>query len=198
MTPPFDRRVHRIPPYIVQYTNTGPTYDGHTPYRVADRTVNSVAAMRLVKAHTSIPTATLFYSDQDIIIQQDVPGVQLHDLYYKMSPEALQNIMQQVRAMIVELARIPVPSPPAIQTASGDRNLTHDSVDATGPSTYQPLYSMLTDADPTKLIFAHLDLHPSNIIVSRDGSKVAALIDWECAAWVPAKVRCPLLYGVQV
>lgn len=48
----------------------------------------------------------------------------------------------------------------------------------------EPYRAYLPDNVP--IVFTHGDLHQSNIIVSPSSARVAALIDWEQSAWLPA------------
>ncbi|KAK3292822.1 kinase-like domain-containing protein [Chaetomium fimeti] len=39
--------------------------------------------------------------------------------------------------------------------------------------------------DEAAAVFTHADLHPSNIIIANDSSKIVALIDWRQSGWYP-------------
>jgi aminoglycoside phosphotransferase (APT) family kinase protein len=41
-------------------------------------------------------------------------------------------------------------------------------------------------SDDSEIVFTQGDLHPSNIILSSNPWRVAAVIDWEQAGWLPA------------
>lgn len=177
LNPPFDRHVHQVDEFIILVNNTQSGYDGYIPDTcVSDKNANALAAMRLVSHFIPVADVLFVFPKLDILIQRRVRGVTLDKVMKDMTEEQRAASILLVADLVCKLSQHTNGTSP--QTVSGTRPIFHDLAEE---------HLNLTPANLRNqpCVLSHLDLSPSNIIMTDDCSKVAALIDWEFAAYVP-------------
>lgn len=175
----FDRHIHLVDDFVVMWNNAEAPAGSEVAGELCARNINAVEAMRLVAARTNVPVAEVMYfsSEEGIIIQRRIPGVLLFDVIRDMSAEQLAIALFQVAQLVCQLAKEQITTCPL--TAAGGHRIFQ-------PTAEEHLAQLSPDELARQVfILSHLDLHPSNIIITEDWSQVAGLIDWERAAYVP-------------
>ncbi|KAH9930573.1 kinase-like domain-containing protein [Fomitopsis serialis] len=170
-----------------------------------------VETMRMVAAHTNIPVPRIWthfvWRGARYIIMDRARGVPLSNLWYDATPQYKEEVCAQLANYFRELRSLPTPYGPRVCSLLGgpvrDFRLRFDH---TGPFEneddfnhrgarfgwdieYLPAEGMpqlVAEAHSMKhpIAFTHGDLDPRNVMV--DGSRITAIIDWECAGWFPA------------
>lgn len=162
---------------------------------------NEALALRVVKAHTTIPVPEVVSSDWDRITMEYVEGQTLQQAWPVLTPNQRSDIMAQLSGYIVQMRSlggihlgrldgqgVVVPS---IMTRSGGPfgTLTEFHDWLVRPPTRSQAQSMYWHQITTQLgaeypiVFTHGDIAARNIMV-RDG-RIVALLDWEFAGWYP-------------
>ncbi|KAI3334177.1 kinase-like domain-containing protein [Ustulina deusta] len=172
--------------------------------------------MLFVKQHTTIPVPQVyaiytFGEGKTMLITEFIRGSTLEKCMIRMSPEHLDPIMEQLRAQIDELRRIPAPDyygsigrrpflDPYTARRYGPFDTITDFISAFFDTLFPPkgtqrfddikkffsasLESIATAQGHIHPVFSHGDLHELNIIVQRDGTP--RIIDYETSGFYPA------------
>lgn len=175
-------------------------------------TVAEALATQFVQENTSIPVPTildiLIDSNTEVfLLMTSVAGRPLGDVGHLKKASKLQRAMfaETMRGWLEQLRALPPPPGSVISGILGTPLFSYrlDFDDRLGPFESQDVFhaqyfcTLPPEADPDlsslasrirekryRLCFTHGDLNPSNIFVD-DSFKPTALIDWECAAWMP-------------
>ncbi|KAJ5114816.1 hypothetical protein NUU61_000575 [Penicillium alfredii] len=177
---------------------------------------NEAEALQLVERHTSIP-APLWVDDyQDknrVLIMTAMPGDPLDLVFHRLSyaereqlSRDLRNVVSQIRCLSNRTSfpfgnshggplidhRFPSGmSGPFHRISDFNSFLVHCAVQRETKAKIAAVHSR-----SYRSVFAHADLHPSNILIER--GRLSAIVDWECAGfyleyWEFTK----MMYGTQ-
>jgi Phosphotransferase enzyme family len=207
--PTLRRHIHRVGDHVIKiplklgetdlYNNT------HDPRLTAVLDENAIAATRLVERYTSIPVPKIVHEGEVFTVWEYIDGIPMDMAWKKLSGKQIESIKLQLRGFIAQLWTIQHPSPSkfAVGTLCSTHELLNDPFlpntkrdfySHNGPfksieeykSNVELLYGRVprfsTDA---KLLFDHMDWHPSNVILHHNLDTVAAVIDWERAGFIP-------------
>jgi len=175
LCPPFDRMVHRIGDYVVTLVNHEKRYDNSKTdiQTVRLRNKQIIKSIELIKKYTNIPVPSIVYhsNSNDIIIYEYIEGESLFEISSRMNNKEKERVINKTKEYIAQLSKIPYKEGFDIRHPSVERNIKTDE----------------------KLFFQHGDLHPSNIIISREtqdnnhGAFKLSIIDWEFAGYYTLK-----------
>ncbi|KAH9832964.1 kinase-like domain-containing protein [Rhodofomes roseus] len=170
-----------------------------------------VETMRMVAACTRMPVPRIWthfvWCGARYIIMDRARGVELSSVWYDATPLYREAVCAQLADYFRHARSLRTPYGPRVCSISGgpvrDFRLRFER---TGPFDneddfnhrgarfgcdieYLPdecMPKVVTDAHSMKhpIVFTHGDLSPRNIMV--DGSRITAILDWECAGWFPA------------
>jgi len=167
---------------------------------------SEIAAMRLVRAHTSIPvprawTRFNWFGDEYILMSR-MPGVDLHSVWDRLSDDDRDRVVDQLAPFTAQLRAIPSTHGPSNICAANGGPVHDHRLPAKhrGPFPdeaafnyvlryFEPLENLpaavIAAQERTHpVVFTHGDIMPRNILV--DGTRVTALLDWDAAGWFPA------------
>lgn len=167
------------------------------------------ATLRFVKAHTTIPVPTVLaqfsWRSLNYLFMTRAGGVPLEWTWHSLSDLQRQKVVAQLADYVAQLRRLPSPDDERIHSVAGGpvRDSRAYEGPECGPFRDEQHFNLqlrngltvedLSHCCPTlasvhnkrhPIVFTHGDLAPRNIMVA--GTKVTALIDWECAGWYPA------------
>lgn len=167
--------------------------------------------MRMVAACTNMPVPRIWghflWRDARYIVMSRSPGAALSTVWRESTPQFKEEITAQLAGYFRELRALDTPYGARICSIHGgpvrDFRLRYDHTgpfedeDAFNhrgarfgwdidmlPAEGMPEVVATAHAIMHPIVFTHGDLCRRNIMV--DGSKVTAVIDWECAGWFPA------------
>ncbi|RDB23520.1 hypothetical protein Hypma_009008 [Hypsizygus marmoreus] len=169
--------------------------------------------MRFVSLHTSIPVPKVqrAWCNDGItyIIMDFVQGEELEAVWRKMSEPVKRRVLDQLGDYVHQLRSIPPPADVDGRVVAVNNGALYDSV-RVGLNPYGPFdshdafHQYLRAGHPLEdferedafrelfqthnrkysTVFTHGDFAPRNILVKEDGT-VTAIVDWECAGWLP-------------
>jgi hypothetical protein len=203
LQPTHRRRVYGTDKHVIRITlkpderdHFGGTHD-YSRTLLADE--NLVKTTDLIRRHTAIPVPKVIHHIEGTTVLEMVPGVDLADAWDRISTRQLDGIKHELRGYIKQLWSIP--NPFRDQFAVGSLCTTHEilfTVDPTypqrGPFRTTPEYRThipgLFNRTPrfspnNQPVLDHSDWSQSNIIIHPNLDKIAAIIDWEYAAFIP-------------
>ncbi|VDB87252.1 unnamed protein product [Peniophora sp. CBMAI 1063] len=170
---------------------------------------SEIAAMRFVRAHTTIPVPRPWrswcwpWSDNYYIIMTRAPGCVLDDVWGSLEDNARDHIVKQLAPFLAQLRRLPTPYGSAICAVDGgsiyDHRLPSDHFGLFSDEQsfnaalrcFQPLEGLPPDvavshAIAHPIVMTHGDLAPHNMLFDRESLEITAVLDWECAGWLPS------------
>lgn len=203
LQPSHRRHVRATDKYVFRITlKAGETdYFGnkHDPAFTRLLDENFMLATKLVQEYTTVPVPRVAHYDPQMTVLELVEGEDLDVAWSRVSARQLTGIKLELREYIKQLWTIP--NLAADNFAVGTLCNTHEilfSNDRTYP--YQGPFKTTeeyrhhvpglfrrtphfeTDASP---VFDHMDWFQSNIILHPNMDKIAAIIDWEYAGFIP-------------
>ncbi|KAF8908234.1 kinase-like domain-containing protein [Mucidula mucida] len=179
----------------------------------SDRCLDAdIATTRLVSAHTSIPVPRVLFQFRGwtnrYMIMERMPGVSLDTVFPHLPAIEQARLVGQLHDYMKELRAIPRPdNASSIASVTGGPIFCyrlHHRCDLSGPfrdeahMNLQLRHGKPVDAYPEPVPTAHALAHPlvlthndfasHNIMAmeTADGWRITAIIDWECAAWMPS------------
>lgn len=178
-----------------------------------DENLSEAHAIQFVASHTSIPVPKVYYAfthrGASFIVMSHIKGQMAGYQWPARTEESKARILEQLRAMIMELRSVPLPE--GTRVASIDDGPFYDcrlpSRLYWGPyATVREFHEALVDnidwdsdcsqvpelaellafyrQAEDKLVLTHGDLSSFNILVR--GDRVVGIVDWETAGWFPA------------
>src|SRR5579871_2577824 len=160
---------------------------------------NLCRATELVQQYTTIPVPKIVQYSVDMTVLEFCQGNDLESVYDQITPRKLAGIKLELKEYIRQLWT--VPNPYSDQFAVGTLCDTHEilfTVDKTYPyrgpfrtteeyRTHVPALFGRTAQFPvdTRPVFDHMDWYQSNIVLHPNLDKIAAIIDWEYAGFIP-------------
>jgi Phosphotransferase enzyme family len=207
--PSLRRHIHRVGDHVVKiplkpgetdlYNNT------HDPLLTGLLDENAIEATRLVQQHTAIPIPKLVHEGEGFTVWEYIDGIAMDTAWKKLSEKQIDSIKIQLRGFIAQLWTIhhPFASKFAVGTLCSTHELLNDPFLPNakrdfyvhnGPfktiEEYRGNVKLLYGRVPrfsteARLLFDHMDWHPSNIILSHNLDSVAGIIDWEKAGFIP-------------
>jgi serine/threonine protein kinase len=166
-------------------------------------------AMRLISACTTIPIPfvvdVIEVPTGAFIVMTRVAGEPLKDALLTMSPQAHSLLASDLKECFNQLRSIPIPPiGPSICGVGGEPFLCYRvGSDPIGPFTterdlYHHLYERVylqertrlekfahrVHTRPHRICLSHNDITPFNILIDKN-RRLSAIVDWECAAWLP-------------
>jgi len=160
---------------------------------------NLVLATNLVKSHTTVPVPAVVHVEEGLTVLEMKEGIDLEQAWDSLSSRQLDAIKLELRSYIEQLRTIP--NPHAAEFAVGTLCLTHELLFVTDPTyphkgpfktieEYRHHAPGLLNHTPkfskhAKPVFDHMDWYQSNIILTPNLDRIAAIIDWENAGFVP-------------
>lgn len=165
-------------------------------------------AVMYIRNNTTIPVPMIFDAfnkdGKNYIVMEYMQGVLLKDVWWKISKEEKSVIISELRDIICQMRRLPVPEGVLIGSVTGGPAVDRRQFgSASGgpfrseyefnewqlaqlhpeiPESRRDMYVDIHTADH-RIFFTHGDLAPHNIIVK--GGHVNAIIDWEFSGWYP-------------
>ncbi|KAF7298399.1 Kinase-like protein [Mycena kentingensis (nom. inval.)] len=143
------------------------------------------------------------------MVMDYVPGTELEKIWNALGHEDRLSIVRQLRGFIDQLRALQPPDPRTVQAVGGgpckdtaisppdfgpfpsvaafhsflghDYVIKHEFPAGKFPDSRAAF--MACTARPYRIMFAHCDIAPRNIIV--DGKQIVAIVDWEKAGWYP-------------
>ncbi|KAK0439205.1 kinase-like domain-containing protein [Armillaria borealis] len=168
-----------------------------------------VASMRFIAENTSVPVPKVWlhfrWKQLDYIVMQRMPGQCLDSIWPSLPDESKEIIVEQLAKYVHEVRSIPSPAGTQICSVLGGpiRNYRMYDDGNTGPFRDEEHLNLqlrcrhpvgesvpivaVAHAKPHPLVFTHGDLMAHNVMVQ--GTRVTAIIDWECAGWFPAHIE---------
>lgn len=158
-----------------------------------------IAALKYLRKHTSIPVPRPYFSwpvgNRVWIFMDRIDGVRLEEVLIQSTEAERTSYVRQISVMLTELRSLKSPYGAKICSASGSHFMIRSLMvpRPIGPFPTEDAFIKATMRLPENIdfpdithpvVFTHGDLAPHNIMVN-DG-KVAAIIDWETAGWLPA------------
>lgn len=173
--------------------------------KVARAPEAEVAAMRYIRAHTTVPVPRPWlmftWGGLTRIIMDRVPGTTLEAIWYDLSPAERDGYVQQLADIVSQLRSLQSPFGDRICSAAGGAFMDHriSTVCPVGPFADEDGFNEATlmyvpEPHPSReellhhirhpIVFTHNDLAMRNVMVR--GGKITGVIDWEGSGWFPA------------
>lgn len=164
---------------------------------------NEIEALRLVERYTSIPAPLWiddFQDEHTTLIMTAMPGQTLENVFYRLSYPERKQLSKDLKGFLSQLKHIPNKTSHRFSNSDGGPMIDHRFPSGVaGPfALIQEFNSFLVHlyvrmetrekiaavhAREYRSVFAHADLHPSNILI--ENGRISAIVDWECAGFYP-------------
>ncbi|PPR06700.1 hypothetical protein CVT26_001367 [Gymnopilus dilepis] len=148
------------------------------PYKCKERLKNEAAAIRYIKANTSIPVPNIRCAFEDhgrfYLMTDIVPGVQMANLPDDVKGQVIKEVDGYVAQMHAIKSKV-------MGGFAGDVILPYRLSQFLSPDDD----AKFRDADTPEFVLCHNDLSQHNIIVDEETLKVNAILDWEYAGFFP-------------
>jgi len=190
-----EKYVMRIPLRLEETDYFGGTHDVELT-RLHD--INLVQATKVVREFTSVPIPNVIHYDRTMTVLEKIEGVDLDSAWDRVSPRQLAGIKLELQSYIKQLWTIPNLASDIFAVGTlcdtheilfGDRAYPHQGPFRT-TAEYRLHVPGLFGRNPhfpqnVKPVFDHMDWFQSNIIILPNLDKIAGIIDWEYAGFIP-------------
>lgn len=204
LQPSHRRHVFQYKDYIIKIALEPDESDYMGQFHDTRRTLladeNEIKELELVRKYTTIPLPEVIDHGEGFSVFKRIEGEDLESAWRKLSPEQLKKIILEIQGYIRQLWNIP--NPFSKEFVVGTLCSSHELLKyeksseerSNGPfktlEEYRKNVKLLWDREPhfsdhAKSVFDHMDWFQCNVILSKDYSCVAGIIDWEYAGFIP-------------